>query len=78
MYQEKWPYMVCLKSCTTVQRIDKFILVDVYLTGCPPKYEAVIVYRWYNQVFGEKKSQKKIYEELIILSVYRKCYIVYN
>ena len=51
MNQEKWPYMVCLKSCTTVQRIDKFILVDVYLivdvylTGCPPKYEAVIVYR---------------------------------
>ena len=53
--------------------------MDVYLTGCPPKYEAVIVYRWYNQVFGEKKSQKKsIYEELIILSVYRNCYIVYN
>ena len=61
MYQEKWPYMVCLKSCTTVQRIDKFILVDVYLTGCPPKYEAVIVYRWYDKAFGEKKSQKNLW-----------------
>lgn len=77
MNQEKWPYMVCLKSYTTFQRIDKFILVDVYLTGCPPKYEAVLVYRWYNKALGEKKSQK-IYEDLIILSVYRKCYIVYN
>ncbi|KAH0439613.1 hypothetical protein IEQ34_025896 [Dendrobium chrysotoxum] len=40
-------YVIAMGACTitggiTVRGVDKFIPVDVYLPGCPPKPEAII------------------------------------
>ncbi|KAI5681948.1 hypothetical protein M9H77_03176 [Catharanthus roseus] len=61
-------YVIAMGACTitggifstdsysTVRGVDKLILVDVYLPGCPPKPEAVID--------ATTKLRKKIYREI--------------
>ncbi|KAF1895994.1 hypothetical protein Lal_00046750 [Lupinus albus] len=57
--------MFSTDSYSTVRGVDKLIPVDVYLSGCPPKPEAVI-----DAITKlHKKISREIYEEQIRCSV---------
>ncbi|XP_027108607.1 NAD(P)H-quinone oxidoreductase subunit K, chloroplastic-like [Coffea arabica] len=51
--------MFSTDSYSTVQGVDKLIPVDVYLSGCPPKPEAVMD--------AITKLRKKIFREMMLL-----------
>ncbi|KAG7021675.1 NAD(P)H-quinone oxidoreductase subunit K, chloroplastic, partial [Cucurbita argyrosperma subsp. argyrosperma] len=53
--------MFSTNSYSTVRGVDKLILVDVYLPGCPPKLEAVM-----DAITKlRKKISREIYEDRI-------------
>ena len=75
-------YVIVMGACTitggmfstncynTVRGVDKLILVDVYLSGCPPKPEAVI-----DAITKlRKKISREIYEDRIRSQWENRCF----
>lgn len=57
-------------SYSTVRGVDKLIPVDVYLTGCPPKPEAII-----DAIMKlRKKISRKIFEDKTVYQQENRCF----